>query len=487
MKVSKDTFRKPLIKYKSMHIAAKAGLWFLLCNFIQKGIAALTTPIFTRLLTTAEYGRVNIFYSWADLLGIFITFGLSSAVYSRGLVKNENDRNKYTTSMIGLSLLTTVLSLAVFITIRLVFLSGFDLSIFSVFGIYAYVLFNTITEFWYQQKRVDHDYIPFVKLTLAVLILKPVLSIVAVLLFSNAKVAARILPDIIISGIVAVCLFVLMIRRGGKLYSLSVWKDSMLFVIPLIPHYLSQRVLSQSDRLMISNMIGDSEAGIYSLAYSVGMLLLLLNSAMDSTVAPWAYRRIKDRQFTSISQIFEKLLIEYGLCSICFSFFAPEVVHVFAPNAYQEAIYIIPVIALSSYFMFSYLQFVYFEYYSGKTQYVMIATLACAVLNLILNSIFIKLYGYVAAAYTTLLCYILYAAGHYLIMKYLCKKYYKTDNPFNIGRIALISLAVSGFTGICLLLYNMTVLRLATGIIILGITIGISIKMISTLSNVRQR
>ena len=158
MKLSLSVIKHPYSKYKDLPLTAKAAVWFLFCNFFQKSIAALSTPIFTRLLSTAEFGKVNIFYSWADVLGIFITFGLSSAVYSRGLVKNENCKNDYTSSMIGLSLTTAILSFCLVITIKTIFLKNLDMTTISLLGVYLYVFFNTITEFWYQQKRTEYDY-----------------------------------------------------------------------------------------------------------------------------------------------------------------------------------------------------------------------------------------------------------------------------------------------------------------------------------------
>ena len=53
-----------------MSIASKAALWFTICGFVQKGISFITVPIFTRLLTTEQYGVVSIFYSWESDWGL---------------------------------------------------------------------------------------------------------------------------------------------------------------------------------------------------------------------------------------------------------------------------------------------------------------------------------------------------------------------------------------------------------------------------------
>ena len=82
-------------KYKSLPVQIKASVCFLICSFLQKGISTITTPIFTRLLSAAEYGQYNTFNSWLSILTVFITLYLSAGVYSQGLVKFENERDVF--------------------------------------------------------------------------------------------------------------------------------------------------------------------------------------------------------------------------------------------------------------------------------------------------------------------------------------------------------------------------------------------------------
>ena len=97
-----------LKKYRSLPVQAKASIWFLICAFLQKGISVLTTPIFTRLLTAAEYGQFNVFNSWLSILQIFISLNLSFGVYAQGLVKFSEDRYVFSSSMQGLSSILSV-------------------------------------------------------------------------------------------------------------------------------------------------------------------------------------------------------------------------------------------------------------------------------------------------------------------------------------------------------------------------------------------
>ena len=68
------------------------------------------------------------------------------------------------------------------------------------------------------------------------------------------------------------------------------------------------------------------------------------------------------------------------------------------------------------------------EYYYEKTKMIAAASVLVAVLNIILNYVFIDIFGYMAAAYTTLFCYMVYAVVHFFVMSSICKR-----NNLDIG------------------------------------------------------
>ena len=90
-------------KYRTIKAPVKASLWFLICGFLQKGISMITTPIFTRVMTDVEYGRFSVYNSWLSIVQIIVSLNLAAGVYTRGLVKNENNQKVFTSSMLGLS------------------------------------------------------------------------------------------------------------------------------------------------------------------------------------------------------------------------------------------------------------------------------------------------------------------------------------------------------------------------------------------------
>ena len=90
-------------KYEKMPVVARASLWFVICGFMTRGVSLLTTPIFTRLLTTEQYGVYSVFNSWLEIVTIFASLKLGYGVYIQGLVKFNDDQDRFSSSLLGLA------------------------------------------------------------------------------------------------------------------------------------------------------------------------------------------------------------------------------------------------------------------------------------------------------------------------------------------------------------------------------------------------
>jgi O-antigen/teichoic acid export membrane protein len=99
---------------------------------------------------------------------------------------------------------------------------------------------------------------------------------------------------------------------------------------------------------------------------------------------------------------------------------------------------------MSVFFIFAFDLFAKFEFYYERTSLIMIASVIGAVLNVALNYWLIPILGYEVAGYTTLICYVMYAAVHYWFMNRICRE--KLDTlPYDrkiLGMITLTFLAV---------------------------------------------
>ena len=76
--------------------------------------------------------------------------------------------------------------------------------------------------------------------------------------------------------------------------------------------------------------------------------------------------------------------------------------YILASSKYQEAVYVVPPIASSIFFIFMYSIYANIEFYFDANKFTAMISMVGAVLNLILNFICIPLFGYIAASYTSL-------------------------------------------------------------------------------------
>lgn len=453
-------------KYKGLPVQIRASFWFLICSFMQRGISVITTPIFTRILTTSEYGNYNVFNSWLGIVSIIVSLNLYCGVYMTGLVKYSDIKAKYSSSLQGLTLTLCTIWTIVYLLSRFFWNSLFGLTTVQMLSMLLMIWTSTTYAFWATDQRVEYKYRAMVIVTLLVSMAKPLLGIILVL-NANDKVTARILGLAIVELVCYSWTFFYQMHKGKVFFSKEIWKYALSFNIPLIPHYLAGVILNNSDRIMIDRLVGPSEAGIYSLAYSVSMVMTLFNSATQQTLLPWIYQKIKEKNQKEIHKVVYPIMAFIGMMNLTLILFAPEVVKLFAPVSYYDAIYVIPPVALSVFFMFIYDVFVPFEFYYEKTKFIAISSVGAAVLNVFLNYVFINKYGYVAAGYTTLFCYIINATLHFLFMRKICIDNYETQNVYNSKYILTFSfvLVISGF--ILLFLYNIPMARYTIAIVAL--------------------
>ena len=158
----------------------------------------------------------------------------------------------------------------------------------------------------------------------------------------------------------------------------------------------------------------------------------------------------------------------------------------FAGNNYLDAIYVIPPIAASIFFIFLYSLFSIIEYYYQKTALIALATSVCALLNLLLNYFCINIYGYYAAGYTTLICYIALAFFHYVFYKRILRKLGYNKDLFDIKIVIYSSFSVISLMFIVLLIYQLIWLRYGLLIAILCLSIFFKNYVLKAFSLLRK-
>lgn len=448
-------------KYAQMSANVRSGLWYTICSFVQKGISFITVPIFTRLLTTEQYGVVSIYYSWQSVLVVFCTLNLFSGVFNNGMIKYEEDRSTFLSSMQGL--VTTIT--AGFFVIYLIFHewlnSIFELDTPLMIFMFFEIVVSAAFSFWTARERFEVRYKKMVAITLIASSVAPLCSILAILIFPDqygafSRIIASAVVSIIIYGIIYCNNFI----KGKKFFQKKYWDYGLRFNLPLLPHYLSTLILNQSDRLMISKMVSIEKAGIYSLSHNLAMVLNILTTSVNNAFAPWLYEKLKKKDYKGVAQIGNALFSLVAIALLLLMAFAPEVILIMGGEEYREAIYVIPPLTASLYFMFMYQIFANVEFYFEENKFITYASVCGSILNIILNYIFIQIFGYIAAGYTTLFCYIIFGIAHYLFMKKTVDKNISDKiNLFDIRFISVIAVALLLISAYFIFTYEYAILR----------------------------
>lgn len=433
---------------------AKASIAYSFASFFSKGIGVITLPIFTRLMPTNEIGVVTTFTSWQTIISVIATLSLNSGSFNVAMLDFKEERDQYESAILFLSTLSSLILLLIYICAMSFWSCLLGLSKGSLLIMLISFIFTPAMDYWLARQRYEYNYKGTAIISISATIVTAVWSILCVLFASYNEYTE--LGDVRIAAMTSVQIafgvfFYISIFRNGKTFvNRKFWIFALKMNLPLIIHTLSKHVLDVSDRIMISNMVGDSAAGIYGTLYSISSLSLVVWTAINASLIPYMFEKIKDAQYSAISKVINPLFLIYAIITFLLTLISPEIVRLLATEEYYEAIYMMPAVAAGIFFTAIYNVFGNVLLYYKKTVCIMASTIVAATLNIVLNYIFIPKYGYIAAAYTTLLAYVVLSVLQFVFVKISVK-----EKLFNGKYILLISGLTAVLILTCNLLYKM--------------------------------
>ena len=472
------------LKIKKIPIEVKSATVYTFSTLFSRGLAIITVPIFTRLMTTSQIGIVNLYNSWYSMISAIATLSLTSGGYVVALREYESNRDGYQSSVLSLTSLISLLLVGVYLVNPSLWSKLLGLPSGLIILMLIGFLFAPARDFWLARQRYEYKYKLSGFVMMGSALIASLLSILTVIKLSavdeNLVAEGRLYSNyLIIYGVSAVIWFCTMLK-GKTFFNKEYWKLSLSLSLPLVGYSVASQILTVSDRMMISQMVGNSAVGIYSTLYTVSSLSLLVWQAVHSSFVPYIFRNIENG-VDGIKRVSSQLMTFYAAVAVLMTFLAPEIVRILATEEYYEAIYIMPPIAAGVFFTSFANLYSDIAVYYKKTKYVMYPAIIAAVSNLILNYIFIKIYGYMAAAYTTLFSYILFALFQGVWAKKICKEYGIESGTIYNDRymiaLAVITTLIS-LSGI--LFYGNTILRYGIVILLVVVCAVIGKKVIKS-------
>lgn len=382
----------------------KISAYYLFGTLFSKGLAFFTVPIFTRIMSTNDYGIVNTYNSWVAILSMIIGLTLHMGIRA-AFIDYEEKIDEFMSSMISVTLIITffVFISGCFFSLILNKEIDFKLILFCIFQSSAGALISDYSMYLMMQYKYKFRTLLMILPDLLGAILS---TLIIVFVLNDKLYYGRIIPNSFVYIISGILVIILVYKKAKPSINKKYIKYGIAISAPLILHGISLTILSQSDRTMITLLADASQTGIYSLLYNFGMLATVITTSFDGVWVPWFTQKMIAKDYKNINNI-SKYYLEIMTCAMnILILVGPEIVKILASSAYWEGIKIIPPIVLANYMIFLYSLYVNIEHFFKKTVIISINTLVAALLNIVLNYIFIPQYGYVAAAYTTLVSYI---------------------------------------------------------------------------------
>ncbi len=446
-------------KWKAIPLAVKVSSAYALCSIFQRCLSFITMPLFTRLLTEEQYGQVTVYQSWQGILSILLTLNLAYGSFSTAMVKFEDDREGYISSIEGICIALSLVFCLVYLPFQKLWNKLFELPTYIMCIMVVETLGTTALLLWNGKKRFEFKYKAVVGITLAVSVLSPIIQYVLVSTHDE-KGYARIIGSAAVHIVVGCFFFFWNSIKGRKMFNKKYWKYALGFNIPLLAYYLSQIIFNQSDRIMISHMVGTDKAAIYGVAYSLAMVLTFVLNAINNSYVPWYYGKIKEGRMKDNRTVSLGIAGIMALLLLGVIWFAPEIILIMAGEKYAEAVYVVPPVAISLLLLFYTQLFANVEFYYEEKKKLVWASIGAAVVNLVLNWVFIQLYGFVAAAYTTLASYIIFAFANYIAMKQVLKEHEIEDEGYNYMGLLGLLLGFGAVSAIGALCYGSLITRI---------------------------
>lgn len=457
--------------WKGVSLQKKASFAYMFASIMSKGLNYLTLPIFTRILTVDDMGKVTTFNTWYTILYVVVTLSLTSGSINIAMMEYSDKRDKYQAVCLSLSTFSAVVFSIIYI-IYWKWINNFTtLSTSLMIMQIALFFFNPALDSWYARQRYEYKY----KLVVGISIISTVLSVVVAIVILNVakKYGVENLGEIRIisqNSIIAIFgfgFFIKILKNGKCIFDKKMAVFALKTSVPLIIHSLAKNILDASDRLMINKYCGSEKAGIYGTVYSISLAALIVWSAINSSIIPYLFDRLREKDFITVDKVAEKVLILFGCVSSIITLIAPEILKILTTTDYYEAVYIIPAITAGVYMTALYGIYGNLLLYMKKTSQIMIATVIATLANLCMNYVGIKVYGYMAAAYTTLISFIILA----FLQGVMCLKVYKR-NVLNVKKIVMTTSCFICICLTCVRFYDYFIIRyilLSALIVICGI------------------
>lgn len=381
-------------------------LYMLVGNFGSKLIIFLLLPIYTRLLSTKEFGKIELVLSYSNLLLPILSFLMCEAVFRLAMGKREEEKQKYFTTYLIFGNITILLSFIIIYFINKIFVINFQIDIKVLFLILI-VMFN------YEYLKQFLKVLDFVKEYSFLGIIYTLLYTCLNLYLIKVNGIYGYFESIIVTNILLIFLVIAFFKIfkffNIKFFDVDIIKEGIVYVIPLIPTSLIWWTINLSNRIILKHFYSLEYLGIYSVSSKFALILSTIFTIFYSS---WQISAIREREkkgyknfYKTVFKIIEIILtIAVILLLFLLQYFYKYIIG----KEYIVALKYISILMFGTIFS-NFSSFIGVNYVVFKrTKNAFYTGIFAASLNLILNLLLIPTLGILGACISNFLAYLLF-------------------------------------------------------------------------------
>jgi len=382
---------------------------YTLGNSLTNIIAFILIPLYSVYLTPDDYGIISAMGLLANFALIIITLSLDRSIYRCYFdYKSEVDK-KIFLGTITISLFVITSS---FVILMLLFSKYLNL-VFKSISFYPYYLitistlyisiYHKISTIYY---RITEQSKKFVLLSITFFLLQTVFIIYFVV-FLKKGAEGKLIASLIVSLIYLPIAMYIITRNAIFKFKFSMFKNALMYSLPVIPSLLSAFALNLSDRVFIEKYYTLSEVGIYSMGYKLAGFITIITAGFYGAYNPMFFRiaNFEEKKKSLLHTINNQYIILTFILYFVVFLFAEDIFRIFIDSKYYEAYKIFQLIVIGNVFntAFSIVNVSFSQ--DKKMVTIMTIVVGGAILNLGLNFILVPQYGMYGAAYATIISF----------------------------------------------------------------------------------
>jgi O-antigen/teichoic acid export membrane protein len=447
----------------------------------------LLVPLYTAIFAKpADYGVLSDLYAYVAFLVVLLPLGMETA-YFRFIQQQDDTERVFNSSFVPVVLVNATFFFLLYLTnpwIAKWMLYRDHTEYIILVG--SIVCIDAIASLPLAKLRAENNAKRFMAIQMSSILLNIVLNLIFLLGYFDPSRPEEGIMFILIANLLASGLKLLLvyniISKVKFIFDWDLIKQMLSYSWPLVIAGFAGIINETLDRVLLKQILynpdipnsleqATAQVGIYSACYKLAMLVTIFLQAYRYAAEPFFFSQLKNQDrnavFVRTMNVFIAIVcLAFLFVSInlgVFKFFIRK-------EAYYVGLNVVPILLLANVCLgIYYNQSVWYKL-SNQTKFGAYIALIGAGITIVVNVLFIPMYGYMASAWATLLAYL----AQMIISFYLGKKYYPI--PYDVRKFYLyvgsaigiyclfslirmgMNVPLKGFNGLLIFLGNLMVL-----------------------------